>query len=370
MSAPLPILELLVSTQPGGGPQHVFGLALGLRARGWHPIVAAPSDGALFDRFREAGVETVALRTDRLDPLTLWQLVRLIRARGVRLVHSHGKGAGLHGRLAARLTGVPAVHTLHGIHYERYRGPLRAAYLALERRLAAWTGVIINVSRAQEQEGLALGLFARGQSRVIRNGVDTARLAARALDRWDARAELAVNQTAQIVGCAARFDEVKRLDLLVRAAASLGAAAPTVVLIGRGPEEARLRALAATPGLGARVAFAGERPDAWRLFAAFDLYAAASRKEGLPIAVLEAMALGLPVLATDIPGHREVLGDATDGLVEGTEAGFAKGMAALLADAERRARLGAENRTRARSEFDLRDTLPAVEAVYREVLGV
>ena len=189
MSAPIPVLQVVVSTQAGGGPQHVLAVAVGLRARGWRPIVAGPADGPLFARFREAGVETLTMRTDRLNPLTLVQLVRAIRGHGVRLVHSHGKGAGVHGRLAARLTGVPAVHTLHGIHYERYPAPARAAYLALERRLSAWTRVVINVSRAQEREGLALGLFARGQSCVILNGVDVARLTSRALDRWDARAE-------------------------------------------------------------------------------------------------------------------------------------------------------------------------------------
>jgi len=139
VSEPIPVLQVVVSTQAGGGPQHVLAVALGLRARGWRPIVAGPADGALFARFREAGVETLIVRTDRLSPLTLVRLVRAIRGHGVRLVHSHGKGAGLHGRLAARLTGVPAVHTLHGIHYERYPAPARAAYLALERRLSAWT---------------------------------------------------------------------------------------------------------------------------------------------------------------------------------------------------------------------------------------
>jgi glycosyltransferase involved in cell wall biosynthesis len=365
----VPVLEVLVSTRPGGGPQHVLALATGLRARGWRPIVAGPRDGALFDRFAEAGVEIVEARTDRLRPAALLTLVRLIRARGVRLVHSHGKGAGLHGRLAARLAGVPAIHTFHGLHYEGYSPPARAAYLALERRLAKSTRLIVNVSRAQEREGLALGLFTAGQSRVVLNGVDTARLAARSLDRWDARAALGLDQQATVVGCAARFDPVKRLDLLLRAVARVTPAA-TVALVGRGPEEGRLRGLARDLGLGARAVFTGEVPDAARCLAAFDLYAAPSRKEGLPLAVLEAMTLGLAVLASDIPAHREVLGPASDGLAEGTEAAFAARLGALLGDGELRSRLGAQNRTRARSEFDARAMLAAVEGVYREALGL
>jgi glycosyltransferase involved in cell wall biosynthesis len=369
VTEPLTVVQVLVSTRPGGGPQHVLAASLGLRARGWRPIVAGPAGGAMFERFREAGLETVALRADRLSPATLLRLVRLIRARGARLVHSHGKGAGLHGRLAARLAGVPAVHTLHGLHYERYAPPARAAYLALERRLSALTRVVVNVSRAQEREGLALGLFTARQSRVILNGVDVARLASRALDRWDARAALGLPQSATVVGTAARLDEVKRLDLLLRAAAAPGAAY-TLALIGEGPEAPRLRRLAADLGLGGRVTFAGEVPDAARLFNAFDVFAAPSRKEGLPLAVVEAMALGRPVVASDIPAHREALGEASGGLVTGGAEALADRLAAVVADADLRERLGAENRTRARSELDVRGMLAALEAVYREALGL
>ena len=368
MSEPLAILHVLVSTRPGGGPQHVLAVAQGLRARGWRPIVAGPPAGPMFERFRAAGAETLALRADRLSPLTLLRLVRLIRHQRVRLVHSHGKGAGIHARLAARLTGVPAVHTLHGLHYERFVPPIRAAYLKLERRLSAYTHVVVNVSRAQEVEGLALGLFSAGQSRVIHNGVDVAGLGARALDRWDARVTLKLDQSALVVGTAARFDEVKRLDLLLRAVAATLAPPFGLALIGHGPEEPRLRGLARDLGLERRVTFAGEVPGAATLFHAFDVFVSASRKEGLPLAVLEAMALGLPVVASDIPAHREVLGDASAGLTEGTVEAFAARLATVLSEAELRRRLAAENRTRARSEFDAHGMLDALEAVYREAL--
>lgn len=368
MSEPIPILHVLVSTRAGGGPQHVLTVARGLRPRGWRSIVAGPADGPLFARFVEAGVETMRVRADRLGPLTLLRLVRVIRRRGVRLVHSHGKGAGLHARLAARLTGVPAVHTLHGIHYERHGPTARALYLGLERRLSSVTRVVVNVSRAQEREGLALGLFQPRQSRVILNGVDVARLLGSVLERGEARAALGLDATATVVGCAARFDEVKRLDLLIEAMTSTPAL--TLALVGGGPEERRLRRLAADRGVAGRVRFAGEVPEAARLFAAFDVLAAPSRKEGLPLAVVEAMALGLPVVASDIPAHREVLGEGSAGLVDGTPAALAERLTTVLGDAELRGRMAAENRTRARSEFDVRDMLAALDGVYREVLGL
>lgn len=365
---PGPILQLLVSTRPGGGPQHVALLARGLRARGWEPIVAAPADGVLFDGFAKAGIEIVEVATNRLRPAALVQIVRLVRRRGVALVHSHGKGAGVYGRLAARLTGVPAVHTFHGIHFERYAPPARAAYLALERRLSSWTARVINVSREQEREGLALRLFDARRSRVIPNGVEVARLVATALVREDARAELRLPGTATVVGAVARFDEVKRLDVLVDAVARVRGL--TLALIGDGAESARLRALAARHALGPRAVFAGEVDGAARLLLAFDVYASPSRKEGMPMAVLEAMALGLPVVASDIAAHREVLGPASPGLVTGTVDAFTVALERLARDPELRAALGAENRTRARSQFDAREMVDAVEALYGEVLGL
>jgi glycosyltransferase involved in cell wall biosynthesis len=358
---------VLVSTDPGGGPQHVLDVAAGLRARGWRPVIVGPPGGAMVARFREAGLEIIAAPTDRVGSLAVLHLVRLIRRQGVRLVHSHGKGAGLHARLAARITGVPAVHTLHGIHYERFGGPGRAAYLALERRLSRWTRVVVNVSRAQEAEGLALGLFTRAQSRVILNGVDVARLTGHALERWGARLQLGLPQDVPVVGTAARFDEVKRLDLLLRALPGLPSA--TLVLIGDGPEAGVLRALAARLGVAARVRFAGAVVDAARLFRAFDVFAAPSRKEGLPLAVVEAMALGVPVVASDIPAHREALGP-TAPLVDGTAAALATRLGEVLADEGLRAQLGAENRTRARSELDARAMVSALEALYGELLGL
>lgn len=225
----------------------------------------------------------------------LIRVIELVRGRGVSVIHSHGKRAGVHGRLAARLTGIPAVHTFHGIHFERYAPPARAA--------SSWSAPIVNVSREQEREGLALRLFAAGRSRMIRNGVDVARLAA-ALARGDAPTALKLPMDAMVVGAVARFDEVKRLDVLIDAVAQLPGV--TLALIGHGAESARLRALAARHALGPRVRFVDEVDNAAGRPLAFDVYAGPSRTEGLPMAVLEAIALGLPVVASDIPAHREL----------------------------------------------------------------
>src|SRR5262249_41826856 len=293
-----------------------------------------------------------------------------VLARRVRLVRAPGEGAGLCGRLVGRARGAAAGPSLHGRRFGRCGPTTRTAYLALERRLSRWTRVIVNVSRAQEAEGLALRLFDKRQSRVVVNGVDIARLGAAAAEPGEARAALGQPSSASVRGGAARFDPIKRLDLLLGAAARIADDAVRVVLIGRGSEERRLRERAASLGLGRRVVFPGEILDAARLFRGFDVYAATSAKEGMPLAPLEAMSLGVPVLASDIPAHRELLGDASPALIAGTPERFADALRGLLADGAMRVTLAAEQRTRARSEFDVRHMLTTVEGIYGEVLGL
>ena len=166
------VLHLLVTTSPGGGPKHVYDLVRHLSADDFEVVVAAPRDGIFFDRFRELGVTMVELPLSRLGVRHLPLAMRLIKKHGVDIVHTHGKGPGLYGRMAARALGVPAVHTFHGIHYSGYSRAGRQLYLALERRLSRLSRAIINVSGSQEAEGLALGLFEAEQSVVVVNGID------------------------------------------------------------------------------------------------------------------------------------------------------------------------------------------------------
>ncbi len=361
------VLELLTTTAAGGGPRQVYDLARRLPRDAFEVTVAAPRDGAFFERFRALGLAVAEVRTDRLDPRALLATVALVRRRRVDVIHSHGKGGGLHGRLAARLTGVPAVHTFHGIHWEHYPPALAALYLALERRLARWTRTVISVSATQEAEARARRLVLPSRSALIANGVD--------LDEQDrlvasaplARAALGVAADALVLGTVARFDPVKRLDALVDALGTLARPRATLLLVGDGPERDRVRHRAAEAGLDARVVFAGWLDEPARVFPAFDLYVSASRKEGLPLALLEAMGAGLAVVATDVAGHRDVVRDGETGrLVPPDDPRALAAAAAELLDApERRRRMGQAGRARVRAEFDIAAMVDKTVAVYR-----
>ena len=369
VAAPLRVLELLVSTDLGGGPAHVRDLVAGLVGDEFQFTVAGPPGGPYERELSALGAQFVSVRADRLSLGVLWQVVRLIRERRIEIVHSHGKGAGLYGRLAARLTGVVAIHTFHGIHYQSYP----RLYLTVERYLARHGYAVVHVSASQAREAVALGLAPAGRSRVLVNGVDAGRVRAAIAREPLARPALGLDQDALVLGTIARFDPVKGLDVLLRAFAQIVARRPNtqLLLVGDGPEAPRLRALAGALGLGDRVVFAGAVPDAARGLPAVDLYVSASRREGLPLALLEAMVCGLPVLATRVPGNVDVVEEGLTGVLipPGDPDGLARAAVELLEDPARRRALGEAGRERVESQFALSRLLTEMGNLYREAAG-
>lgn len=369
MSAPFPVLQLLVSTAVGGGPRHVFDLVTHLSRDEFAPIVMAPPDGLFFDRFSRAGIQAIAAPLNRLRLGPFFQILRLARSRGIRVIHSHGKGAGLYGRLAGRLAGVPTLHTFHGIHYESYSSSGQALYLSLERRLARLTHTVINVSKSQEAEGLSLGLFNAEQSVVIPNGIDVAELDRTVALAPISRDALGLTRDDLVLGCVARFDPVKGLDLLLRAVGVLVKRYHRLklVLAGDGSEATKLRRLSEALGMGDRVFFAGVVEDAFRLFPALDVYVSPSRKEGLPLAPLEAMALGLPVVATRVPGHLDVVAAGETGLLAepGDSESLAAAIARLLDDPDLRKRMGQAGLKRVKEQFTVERMTGQIAEIYR-----
>ena len=373
MAPPLRVLELIVSTDLGGGPAQVHELVTRLPPEGFVFTVAGPPGGAYDGIFAESGARFVGIATNRLGRQPFLDVLRLIRRGSINLVHSHGKGAGVYGRLAARVARVPAVHTFHGIHYADYPVGIGRAYLMLERRLARLTKAIVHVSDSQAREAATLGLAPPSSSHVIINGTDAGRIAASSRPRGEARRALGLDSEALVLGTVARFDPVKALDALLRAFALAAAAEPTahLVIIGDGSERSRLHALAGSLGIEDRVRFPGVIAEASRLLSAVDLYVSASRKEGLPLAILEAMASGLPVAATRAPGHVDVVEEGVTGLLVTPDDHRALGQAMgdLLAEPRVRAAMGQAGRRRVEERFSASRMAAETADLYRVTVG-
>ena len=366
---PICVLELLVTTSPGGGPKHVWDLVQHLPRSEFDLAIGAPRDGTFFDRFRDRGLEVVEFPRSSLGARHFHLTRRLISRLDIDVVHTHGTGPGCYGRLVARWMRVPAIHTFHGLHYSGYSPLSRHLYLALERQLARGSHTIINVSRSQHLEGLGLRLFRPEQSVVIVNGVDIEGMERVLLESPIRRESLGLTAADVVIGCVSRFDPVQRIELLVEALRRLRARFPrlVLVLVGGGGEQQRIRRLVFEGGVSEQVIFTGFLESPARIQPVLDLYVASSRKEGLPPSILEAMAAGLAVVATDVPGHRDVVVPGETGLLVTPEdpAALADAIAALLTDPARRKSLGQAGRERVRQEFSISAMVDATAAAYR-----
>lgn len=363
---PLRVLHVAQPTE-GGVPTVVAGLVRDQVARGWAVVVAAPLGGALGAAVRSAGGRHLSWPARRSPgPHVAGEVRRLARAIGrfdPDLVHLHSAKAGLAGRLALRGRR-PTVYQPHAWSFDAVTGPVRAAALAWERAAARWASVLLCVSEAERQRGASNGI--RGTWRVIENGVDleafpVADAAARAM----ARAGLGLG-SGPLAVCVGRLTRQKGQDVLVAAWPRVRERVPDaeLALVGSGPDREQLTARKA-PG----VRLVGERRDVRDWLAAADVVVVPSRWEGMPLVLLEAMAVGRPVVAADVPGAREALGDRAGAVVPSDDPSALAGALVLrLTDPPRADAEGTAGRSRVEARFDRLRSAAAVARLYDELV--
>ncbi|WP_172640039.1 glycosyltransferase [Desulfovibrio sp. X2] len=297
----LRVLEITLSAAIGGGPEHVDQLLRNLPSD-VETLVAAPRDYPYWERYaaRVGASKMLQLPHRRFRPGALLALARFARARHVDILHSHGKGAGLYGRLASLLTGIPCVHTFHGIHIGGMGRIGRAAYLRLETFLGRRTARCIAVSRGERDQALSLGFAPSSSLRLIENGV--------ALSSSPREAVFPEARPCSVVQ-ATRFDYAKNSGLLVdvaRALRDFGRLDDFVfTLLGDGNGREEVRQAAEAAGVAHRFVFKGMVEDVRPFLREAFCYLSTSRWEGLPLSVLESLAEGLPVVASDVVGNRD-----------------------------------------------------------------
>ena len=292
----------------------------------------------------------------------LRRLRRLVREREIDLVHTHMPLPAACARVALPGRRPAFVHTEHNM-WGRYRPPTRWANAATYRRNARAIAV---------SDGVAASIRSSVPVEVVVHGTDPRLVVRGPAARAAARAELDLPADALVVGTVGNFTAKKDQATLLRAVAELSPAGRDVVavLVGLGPLEQELRALAVELGIGGRVRFPGSRDDVFALLPAFDVFVLSSRFEGLPIALLEAMATGVAPVATRVGGIPEVITDGQDGLLvdPGDPATLAGALDRVLVDDALRDRLGSHARDRALA-FDLANAVRRTEAIYATVLG-
>jgi glycosyltransferase involved in cell wall biosynthesis len=372
----LPPRILLVSTATafGGTEQVLLDSARRLNAAGERVEAwVAPGSGgdALVGALREAGVPSQRWREVASGGAHLGATVRRLRERSPGVVHLHlpWPHANAWFPVAARLAGVPVVTTEHLLFPERHaRDDLR------KRFTGRFVDRAIAVSRTIGDTLVDAWGYHASRVRVIPNGVDLARFSGPdSARRARARERLGVAPDAPLIGSLGRLEEQKGFASLVRAAALLAREFPRlrVAIAGEGALANGLVAIAREAGIADALILPGRTDAAPDFLAALDIFVLPSLWEGMPLSLLEAMAMGLPVVATDTPGSLEVLGESgSRGIVvrRGDDAALAGAIATVLREPERAAALARAGLAHARGEHDLARLFPRLTAVYDEVL--
>jgi glycosyltransferase involved in cell wall biosynthesis len=369
--------HVLMVSQPtvAGVAQCVLDWSAGLEADGWQVSVAAPPLGELLRWCADAGIPAHSWEAERSPYAHVVAetraLRRIVATLAPDIVVLHSSKAGLDGRLMLRGR-VPTVFVPHAWSFDAATGAARRAALMWERVAARrWTDSIICVSTAEYRRGEAMGVKARYH--IARNGVDLAavRLATGRGDRTALRADLGIAPETRLVVCLGRLTTQKGQDVLLRAWSQLP---PTgdrrLVIVGEGPDEAMLRGIC---DADAQVAFAGgvDRRSALRWLAAADLVVVPSRWEGMALVPLEALAVGTPVVASDVTGVNEAVDASVGSLVPPDEpAQLAAAMTQWLRKTDRElddARVRAQRK--ADVELSMATTIGAVQEALRATLA-
>lgn len=312
------ILYIAISSQTGGVPRHILQALRHAKEHGYKVAVAAPDDGDYYPWFcqQAAGMLKVSLKPYSFR--SLWKLRHYIRKNGIELVHSHGKGAGMYARpLKLLCPGIKVVHTFHGIYVEEYGTLLRAVYCWIEHILKHWTDHFICVSQSERKEALRLGFAVKRRTSVICNGVEPENFQNITIKREEYLKEFGFPQNAFVIGCVARLEQMKGHYYLLEAFARLIEKHPQcrLLLVGDGPERSSIETRLQEGNLGAFVYMAGFRHDVPQLLKLCDMFVSASLKEGMPYTLIEALAAGTPVTATDVIGNRDVIRDGKNGFL-------------------------------------------------------
>jgi glycosyltransferase involved in cell wall biosynthesis len=382
VSAPIRICHVIEATT-GGTRRHVVDLATHLdRNRFDISLLCATRRDPGFQndikRMREAGVTVNDVEMRRsISPFHDMAAYRALRDEFTGgtfdIVHTHSSKAGALGRLAANRAGIGTiVHTPHVFPFQMEQPALvRALYTAIERLLAARCHAMICVSRAEQSAARSHKLCADEKLRHIPNGIElTTNFVASAASL---RGELGLPVDRKLIGLVGRVSHQKGADTLLAAAPAIRAAHPDAefVIVGDGPEMPALRQQIDSANLGAVCHLPGAREDAQRFYPLFDVLALPSRWEGLPYTLLEAMAAGVPVVASSVGGNSEVLITGVNGLLvpQQDPARLSEAIVQILDDSDLARSLGSAARETVRSDYSLDEMMRRTAELYEELLA-
>lgn len=359
---------MIETVEPGGAETVLVELAAGLR-EDFDGIGCVLKPGWTSQALIARGIDVEYLPLKRsFDIGWTMRLRKLITARGIHLIHAHEFTMNCYATAAAKMANIPIICTVHGKNYYPDRYYRRAAYRWVARNADAFVAVSDDLRRFLTG---TIGVMP-DRIRVIHNGVQVRMPVKVPTDQAQSRQALGLSGDVVVCTTVAALFEVKGYPDLIAAAKRVIANRPDVVflVVGEGQLERELKQMVDRLQLRDRVRFLGFRNDVPELLLASDIFILPSYSEGMPLAVLEAMSSGLPVIGTMVGGMPQVVDDGNTGIL--VEAGkvddLASTILALARDPERRTRLGQMGRQRVEALFSHRTMFANYKKLYHEVL--
>ena len=362
------VVHIIHSMEVGGAQRQIASLFGALdRARFDLRLICLGEKGVVGEQLEREGFVVAALgKKARVQIGMLMRLVRLLREWKPGIVHCSIFTANLWGRIAGKIAGVPILiaHEQSTISLEKWYRRL------IDRVLSRITWRVLTVSENLRRRVVAEEGIAPARVEVLHNAIDVRAIAA--AGRADAREQALAGERGLRVGAVGRLEYRKDHLTLVRAAARVVSEIPaaTFFLAGEGPDRPKIEAEIARLNLGSSVFLLGERHDVPELLHSFDVYVLSSITEGLSLSILEAMAAGCPVVATDVGGNPELLDDGRAGILTAARDPEALALAIirLLKSPAQRETLAQAARHRALERFDVHSVARRLEALYERAV--
>jgi glycosyltransferase involved in cell wall biosynthesis len=364
------VLHIIDSLHLGGAQEVVLNLATCGSPRFRHEVATMHGRGIYWDRLTQVGVKVHSLSPHKFLPAYLASIPWRILADKPDILHCHLIPSNIIAKPLGALLGVPVI-----INHDHTNDPHRIdnkILLALDKSTNRFAHHIIAVAAACRDFLTSHESIRPEKISLVPNAIDLRRFSPREASRDEARASLGLPAASRIVAGVGRLNPQKNFALFLDIAAQLAPRFPDLhfLLAGDGPEEQMLREKASALGIANRVTFSGYVADTRLVYLAADVLLMPSRYEGLPMTLLEAMAMGLPVVASKLDGIAEVIGDGAEGFLAPSDdaALFAERTAALLADAELSSRISKNARAKIEASFSVERMTSSVEDIYDRFL--
>ena len=357
------ILLITLRADHGGGPKHVDFLINNL-SNDIEVYLACPQDKPYYDLWSESKKikDIFVLPHRKFSTKKLLELNKFIKDNDIKILHSHGKGAGIYSRMLKILNPrLKVIHTLHGVHIGEYGFLKKTAYIFLERFLTIFTDKFINVSNSEKSVCLELRLFKKSKSEVVYNGINAF--------LKDYNAKIKFNLLGKtVITTISRFDYQKNMFLTYEIAKNFKDNSNIVFLwLGDGDDRVKFESMAQKGGVN--IIFTGFTDEIAAYLSATDIYLSTSRWEGLPYALIEAQSLGIPIVATNVVGNNEVVENGKSGFLFENMQQACQCIEILLNDEKICSRMQKGALLNFQDKFDISIVIYKVEKIYKEILS-